>query len=175
MQTSKKYYLYFCRGISTLNDFYRKNHPDSRNNKIMDTFFSMGSLASTLLVNLLSHYLSSYFHEKTTEEFDTNCKHLNENIDFRNKIMRGINIGTVSSLFIGISFLILFLSLNLHSMKVEKNNLITTKPDTTIREERGATIIKPASTNKPKEEVSDNNSDQDSSKTNNSESNGKDN
>lgn len=110
-----------------------------------------GLLTITLLVNLLSHYLSSYYLELATEEFDNNDKNTNANIDRRNKRLRRINIGTIITLILGIIFLIIFLSINLYKMSNESEKTKTTivsKPDSLDIEKLGRTATKP-STIKP--------------------------
>ena len=116
-------------------------------------FTAWGLLTLTLLVNLLSHYLSSYYHDKSTQELDKDDPEIDNNIDKRNSIMRKINIGTVISLILGIIFLILFTSINLTKMKGEeskKETKITTTETKIIEtkyEKLGRTITKPVSTN----------------------------
>jgi hypothetical protein len=131
--------------------------------KIVDTynatflfflFAAWGLLTFTLLVNLLSHYLSSYYHDKSTEELDNNNPTLSDKIDSRNKQLRRINITTVISLILGIICLILFVSINLTKMKDEKSKNETTTSRAIIKtivdkdyEKLGRTITKPVSTN----------------------------
>ena len=116
-------------------------------------FIAWGLLTLTLLVNLLSHYLSSYYHDKSAQELDKEDPEIDNNIDKRNSIMRKINIGTVISLILGIIFLILFTSINLTKMKDEepKKETKTTTTETKIIETKyekfGRTITKPVSTN----------------------------
>jgi multidrug efflux pump subunit AcrB len=137
-------------------------------------FSAWGLLTLTLLINLLSHYLSSYYHEKTTEELDTNDKNINNNIDKRNKCLRIINIASVFTLIIGIIFLILFTSINICHMKDEdskQRTTITIKPENTDYEKLGRTITKPASTINQDQEASSASTSQNSN-NNNSDQNG---
>jgi ABC-type transport system involved in multi-copper enzyme maturation permease subunit len=108
-----------------------------------------GLLTLTLLANLLSHYLSSYYHEKTTDEFDDENPDILQNIDKRNKRLRQINVGTVISLILGIIFLIIFSSINLYQMS-DKNQKSKTTTESKIQEspnyeKLGRTITKPSS------------------------------
>ena len=115
-------------------------------------FIAWGLLTLTLLVNLLSHYISSNHHDKTTQELDSKDPETNNNIDRRNSLMRKINISTVVTLILGIIFLLLFTSINLTKMKNEKSKTetTTTTSETKIIETKyeklGRTITKPVST-----------------------------
>ncbi len=102
-------------------------------------------LALTLLVNLISHQLSSFYHEKTIWDFDANDPKLESKITKRNKIIRRINWGTTFSLTIGILFLILFCSKNAINMANENKALDNSgNPD---YEKKGRTIVAPSTSN----------------------------
>ena len=75
-----------------------------------------GLLAITLMINLFSHYLSSYYHELTTDEFDKKDSKFEKNFNRRNKVLRNLNIGTIFTLSLGIIILIVFLSINLYNL-----------------------------------------------------------
>lgn len=109
-----------------------------------------GFLTLTLLINLLSHYLSSFFHDKTIDDLDNENSNINKNIDSRNKRLRKINIGTIITLISGIILLIIFLSINIYYMsdKNQKNQATTESKiqDSPNYEKRGRTITKPSTT-----------------------------
>ena len=71
-------------------------------------------LALTLLLNLLSHFLSSRFTSKSIDEIDDEIKYdeLRENLDKRNKIIDRFNISSILSLFLGIIGILLFVIIN---------------------------------------------------------------
>lgn len=108
---------------------------------------SWALLIFTLLLNLLSHSISSYYHDKTTQEFDREDENLESNIDKRNKRLWIINIVTIATLIFGIVLLVTFVSINLVNMKdldqkpniTTVNNPVKMDPDTLAR-----TITKPA-------------------------------
>jgi hypothetical protein len=105
-------------------------------------------LVLTLLTNLVSHQLSSLFHEKTIEDFDKEDVNIDKNIIRRNRIIRSINWATTFSLITGIIFLILFCSIN--SIKMANDNKNLHNPNDSNYFEKGRTItapLSPSSTN----------------------------
>lgn len=69
----------------------------------------------TLGINLLSHQLSSLFAEKSYDENAEKrleAKAIVANIRFRNKIIRFLNFVTTATLFLGMTSLITFCSIN---------------------------------------------------------------
>lgn len=85
---------------------------------------SWGLLAATLLLNLISHQISSRLHSKTIRDFVGGNQQTLINSDNRNKIINGINWGTSGTLISGIIFLIIFCSLNLYSMPTEDKPIL---------------------------------------------------
>lgn len=82
-----------------------------------------GLLALTLIVNLCSHQLSAYYHDKSLDEFDKKDLNFIKNVKARNYFMRWINWCTIGSLTFGIISLILFCSINAyHTMTNSKEN-----------------------------------------------------
>jgi hypothetical protein len=76
-----------------------------------------GFLASTLLINLISHYLSSRFNEKTIQNLDEEmpfekliCK-----INGRNKVISILNVISIVSLGVGIISILLFAAINAYN------------------------------------------------------------
>ncbi len=76
-----------------------------------------GFLASTLLINLISHYLSSRFNEKTIQDLDEEmpfekliCK-----INERNKVISILNVISIVSLGVGIISILLFAAINAYN------------------------------------------------------------
>lgn len=100
-------------------------------------------LVLTLLTNLVSHQLSSLFHEKTIEDFDKDDVNLDKKIVRRNRIIRSINWATTFSLIAGIIFLILFCSIN--SIKMANDNKNLNNPNDSNYIEKGRTITAPLS------------------------------
>jgi hypothetical protein len=74
-------------------------------------------LASTLFINLLSHFLSSRYNEKTIQDLDDeiNYDDLIDNIDKRNKIVSNLNLASIILLGIGILFILIFTALNAYN------------------------------------------------------------
>lgn len=104
-----------------------------------------GFLALTLLCNLLSHQLSSLFHERCrdlyekceepgenaaeadVQAYNTSLADANDRFEKYNSIIRYLNWTTTFSLFIGIALLVVFCSANAlkaNSNKITNNNLI---------------------------------------------------
>lgn len=71
-------------------------------------FFTM-----SLLVNLMSHYISSYYHDLVINELDEKDPDVFKNIDKRNSMMRKINVINVFILILGIMLLVTFSSINI--------------------------------------------------------------
>ncbi len=71
-------------------------------------------LATTLFLNLISHYLSSRYNEKTVQEIDENISTLNliKNIDSRNKIISRLNFSSIILLGLGILCILTFTGIN---------------------------------------------------------------
>lgn len=111
-------------------------------------------LAITLLINLISHQLSSFYHEKAIDEikqysnFDREKSSdkkkqfgssIPEEIKKRNNIIRFLNWSTTGTLIGGISFLILYCSLN--AIKMTNENKKVSNPDSSSSySEKGRTI-----------------------------------
>jgi hypothetical protein len=78
-------------------------------------------LALTLLINLISHYLSIDYSEKTIGEI--NRKEYDEvfiNVEKRNKKIKNLNIMSIVTLISGITTIITFVTLNLLIMSNDK-------------------------------------------------------
>jgi hypothetical protein len=71
-------------------------------------------LATTLFLNLISHYLSSRYNEKTIQEIDDNIEtaELNKNINKRNNIISRLNISSIFLLGAGIFCILIFTGIN---------------------------------------------------------------
>jgi len=71
-------------------------------------------LANTLFLNLISHYLSSRYNEKTIQEIDEDIPtvELTKNIDKRNRIISRLNISSIFLLGIGIFCILIFTGIN---------------------------------------------------------------
>ena len=110
-------------------------------------------LAITLLINLISHQISSFYHEKVIDEvkqysnFDGEKSSdekkqfglsILEKITKNNNIIRFLNWLTTGTLITGIFFLILYCSLNAIKMTNEKVNNPNSSSNYT---EKGRTII----------------------------------
>lgn len=103
-------------------------------------------LTITLFVSLLSHFFSRKYSEKTIEDIDNDIEYelISGNITSRNKCLEVFNFSTISTLFLGIISIVIFVSINIYIM----NNNPNTKPTPNqqpkpLTEERGRTIPKP--------------------------------
>ena len=92
----------------------------NKSNSIWTLILSWIFLCLTLVINLFSHQLSSWYHEKSIEEYDYDIT--NEIVRKRNKEIRYINWGTTFLLILGMIFLIIFCSINAIHMSKENNN-----------------------------------------------------
>jgi len=74
-------------------------------------------LASTLFINLLSHYLSSRYSEKTIQDIDDDLSYENLiiGISKRNKIISNLNLWSIILLGLGISFVLIFTTVNAYN------------------------------------------------------------
>ncbi|MCL2682614.1 MAG: hypothetical protein FWE63_03885 [Bacteroidales bacterium] len=81
---------------------------------------SWSILALTLLINLTSHQVSSWFHDKNIRDLDNlensdNSKQIfSNNFYIRNKKLWWMNFATTFGLITGIIFLIIFCSININ-------------------------------------------------------------
>ena len=97
--------LTFIEKITTLNSSVA----------IWTLIVSWSTLVFTLLINLVSHNISSLYHEKTIIDFvKDDSRILVIKIEKRNKTLRCMNWTTTISLTIGIIFLVIFCSINLY-------------------------------------------------------------
>lgn len=94
-------------------------------------------LIATLSVNLISTYSSRKLTMKSVDDLDSGLDEVNlyKNIRYRNKKISNLDFISVITLLLGISFVVLFCSLNLQSKKsttmserdiIEKGKLIQT-------------------------------------------------
>jgi hypothetical protein len=100
-------------------------------------------LALALCVNLWSHYLSKNLAEKSIDDQDDyhdrkmDYEQLCANIKRRNSIIDRVNYSSIAALFLGLTFLIVFVTINISHMSQQKPQ---TKPGPTPEEQRGRTI-----------------------------------
>lgn len=71
-------------------------------------------LAFTLFVNLLSHFLSSKYNEKTVQDIDDEIDYevLISKIDSRNKIISRLNLSSIILLGLGIILILIYAIIN---------------------------------------------------------------
>ena len=69
-------------------------------------------LASTLFLNLISHHLSARYNFKAIEKSQNNCDHFSYQKK-TNKIINCVNFVTLILLILGISFILIFSSINI--------------------------------------------------------------
>jgi len=111
-------------------------------------------LIATLLSNLISHYLSISYAQKTIDEInEKKYDDVFTNVTKRNKRIRVLNGLSIGTLIIGIVSIIVFVTLNLIIMNNQKITPKPTSPPKPLTEEKGRTIntpppIKPSSTPK---------------------------
>lgn len=156
----EKNITYLCAGTLILSMTFIEKIVDLNNStSVWIVIISWILLALTLLANLVSHQLSSYYHERTYQD---SCIGNFKNVSKRNKIIRILNWGTTFGLVLGISFLIIFCSKNALKMANENKNLHIPNDSNYI--EKGRTILVPL--------TNSNNTSSSSNNTNSSESSG---
>jgi len=107
-------------------------------------------LILTLLINLISHYLSIRYSEKTIGEINNkDYDNVFINVEKRNKVLNILNGISIATLIFGITTIIAFITLNLLIMSND-NQKPQERPSQPkpLTEERGRTITNPPQ-NKP--------------------------
>lgn len=101
-------------------------------------------LTVTLFVSLLSHFYSRRYSEITIEDIDNNLDYdtIGDNISRRNKYLEWFNFSTISTLFLGIILIVIFISINIYTMNDNSNTKPNQHPKP-LTEEKGRTIPKP--------------------------------
>jgi heme/copper-type cytochrome/quinol oxidase subunit 2 len=101
-------------------------------------------LTITLFVSLLSHFFSRKYSEKTIEDVDNDLEYelIFENITRRNKYLEYFNFSTITTLFLGIISIVIFVSININIMS-DKSNTKPTQQPKPLTEEKGRTIPRP--------------------------------
>lgn len=116
-------------------------------------------LTVTLGLNLISHMISKKMSQKSQDDHDNNHENLHLRIRSRNATIDRINWLTVALLVIGISLIVIFVSINTFNMakkssEQENQKADTIKQDSLKKEKFGRTIPLPPptqdSTKKPK-------------------------
>ncbi|QYH39447.1 hypothetical protein GYM62_11880 [Algoriphagus sp. NBT04N3] len=114
----EKYITFISSGalIITLT-FVEKISPLDQSTNKWILIAGWGFLASTLLINLLSHYLSSRFNEMTIQNLDEGMVYekLTCKIKERNKVISVLNIISIISLGIGIASILVFAAINAYN------------------------------------------------------------
>ncbi|MDQ7918410.1 hypothetical protein RBU60_12590 [Mesonia sp. MT50] len=74
-------------------------------------------LAATLFLNLLSHFLSSQYNEKTIQNIDEEIDYetLLKNIEIRNKVISNLNLTSIILLGLGIIMILTFTTINAYN------------------------------------------------------------
>jgi ABC-type phosphate transport system permease subunit len=101
-------------------------------------------LVTTLLTNLISHYLSISYAQKTIDEInEKKYDDVFTNVKNRNKCINILNRLSIGTLIIGIVSIIMFVTINLTIVK--NNHKLMQKPQNTLllMEERVRTINNP--------------------------------
>ncbi|MGX1927911.1 hypothetical protein [Flagellimonas sp. 2504JD4-2] len=75
------------------------------------------SLATTLFVNLLSHYISSANNTKTVQDIDDDLSYedIVNNIDNRNIVVSRLNLSSIIALGFGILCILIFTTINAYN------------------------------------------------------------
>jgi hypothetical protein len=103
-------------------------------------------LTATLFASLISHFYSRKFSESTIEDIDNEIEYeeILNNINKRNKCLEWINFSTISSLFLGIISIVIFVSINIINMSENSNPRPNpNQQPKPLTEEKGRTIPKP--------------------------------
>lgn len=114
----EKYITFISSGalIITLTFIDKISPLDTSVNKWL-LILGWGLFAATLLINLISHYLSGRYNEKTVLDIDAGIPNnkITENIKSRNKIISVLNVISIVSLGIGIFSILIFTSINAYN------------------------------------------------------------
>jgi len=104
-----------------------------------------GLFSITLFASLLSHFFSRRYSENTINDIDNELEidTIIENIDIRNSKIEVFNTISISTIFLGISSIILFITINIYNMNNDKNKNPKQQPKP-LTEEKGRTIPKPS-------------------------------
>jgi hypothetical protein len=102
-------------GLGLTITFFDKISPGEKTIGLWIIALGWTLLALTLFLNLLSHYLSSRYNEKTIQDIDNNLTYekLSCNIESRNSKISMLNISSIISLGLGIILILIFTILNL--------------------------------------------------------------
>lgn len=113
----EKYITYISSGGLALTvTFIDKISPLETSKQIWIIALGWVFLTFTLFINLLSHYLSSRYNEKTANEvYDEPFAVLSNNIECRNKIISCLNLSSIISLGIGILLILIFIIINAYN------------------------------------------------------------
>lgn len=146
-QKSNEFYekniLYIAAGTLVLSlTFIEKIITLSKSFAVWTLIVSWMFLALTLLVNLLSHHISTLSHDKAISYHDQNDPKILDKIESDNKIIRGMNWFTTFGLMIGIIFLIIFCSIN--TLKMTNDNRSFNKTNDPNYFEKGLTVTPPS-------------------------------
>lgn len=100
-----------------------------------------------LTITLLLVYFpifSRKYSEKTIEDVDNDLEYelIFENITRRNKYLEYFNFSTITTLFLGIISIVIFVSININIMSDNSNTKPTQQPKP-LTEEKGRTIPRP--------------------------------
>lgn len=145
----EKYLTYISAGALGLSiTFIDKLVP--LENSMFIWFLVLGwiSLALTLVINLFSHIYSAKLNDESIKDLDKNVENIHLIISKRNRKIDFVNYASLVALFLGITFTIIFTSIN--AIEMAKTNERTIKPSRENLEERGRTIPQPRTTTPPK-------------------------
>jgi hypothetical protein len=103
-----------------------------------------GLLVATLLSNLISHYLSISYSQKTINEInEKKYDVIFSNVTKRNKWINILNCLSVATLIIGIISIIVFVIINLNIMNNKQKSTPEPQTPKPLTEEKGRTLNNP--------------------------------
>jgi hypothetical protein len=114
----EKYITFIASGSLALTlTFIDKISPLKQSTGIWIIVLGWFLLAATLFINLLSHYLSSRYSEKTIQDIDDDLCYEDVVIGItkRNKIISNLNLWSIILLGLGISFVLIFTTVNAYN------------------------------------------------------------
>jgi len=114
----EKYITFIASGALGLTlTFIDKISPLKESIAIWVIVFGWVLLALTLFINLLSHFLSSRYNEKTVQDIDDEIEYdeLINRIDERNKIISRLNLASIILLGTGIISILIFTTINAYN------------------------------------------------------------
>ena len=131
-------------GLAITIAFFDKIVDIHKSNYIFLIILGWVLLVTTLLANLISHYLSISYAQKTIDEInEKKYDDVFTNVKKRNKCINILNGLSISTLITGIVSIIIFVTINLSTMNNNQKPIPKPQTPKPLTEEKGRTINNP--------------------------------